>query len=308
VIVQHRAELTVTLYADTSVIEALTRDLADSGLLMPASAQWQRLCGGRTNHVWRVSGAPDTSSIVVKLYGDSGENPLFPNCPEDEARVLGALEGQGLAPRRLHYTATRLGPCLVYSHLDGRPWRDDPAAAAILLRRVHQSTALKTLRPAPDGSKAIEAQIETMLARCAPIAPEMPKLPGQAVAPSGAACLLHGDPVPGNLIECGETLRLIDWQCPAIGDPCEDIALFLSPAMQMAYRGAPLTPADVMTFLEAYDAPDILSRYTRLAPWYHARSYAYALWQAAQGDGSALQRAKAEKTALEIALDRLGEA
>jgi aminoglycoside phosphotransferase (APT) family kinase protein len=296
----------LTVNADTSVIEALTRELAGSGLFMHASAQWQRLSGGRTNHVWRVSGASDTGPIVVKLYENSADNPLFPNCPEDEARVLRALEGQGMAPRLLHYTATRLGPCLIYSHLDGRPWRNDPEAAAILLRRLHQTPPLKTLRPAPDGSKAIEAQIETILARCAPTAPEMPKLPGQAVAPSGAACLLHGDPVPGNMIDCGTTLRLIDWQCPAIGDPCEDIALFLSPAMQMAYRGAPLDPADVMRFLEAYDVPDILSRYTRLAPWYHARGYAYALWQAAQGEAFALHRAEAEKTALELALDRLG--
>ena len=296
----------MTEYADTSVIEALTRDLADSGWLL-GTGQWRRLFGGRTNHVWRVTGASDTGPVVVKLYGDAGDNPLFPNCPKDEARVLRALDGQGIAPRLLHATTTRLGPCLIYSHLDGQPWRNDSAAAAVLLRRVHETTALKTLRPAPDGSKAIEAQIETILARCATTAPEFPKLPEQAVAPSGATCLLHGDPVPGNMIECGTTLRLIDWQCPAIGDPCEDIALFLSPAMQMAYRGAPLTPADVTTFLKAYDAPDILSRYTRLAPWYHARSYAYALWQATQGEAFAIHRANAEKAALEIALDRLGE-
>ncbi|WP_172982773.1 phosphotransferase [Roseovarius bejariae] len=300
-------ELPLTVYADSSVIAALTRDLADSGQL-PTSAQWQRLYGGRTNHVWRVTGGSDAGPVVVKLYKDSADNPLFPNCPEDEARVLRALEGQGMAPRLLHYTATRLGPCLIYSHLDGGPWRNDPAAAAVLLRRLHRTTALTGLRSAPDGSKAIEAQIETILARCAPSAPEIPRLPAQPVAPSGATCLLHGDPVPGNLIDCGTTLRLIDWQCPAIGDPCEDIALFLSPAMQIAYRGAPLTPAEEMTFLKSYDLPEILSRYTRLAPWYHARSYAYALWQSAQGETTAIARAQAERTAFEIALERLKKA
>lgn len=297
----------MTLHADSSVIEALTRDLEVSGLL-PTAAQWHRLFGGRTNHVWRVTGASETGPIVVKLYEDAAENPLFPNAPEDEARVLRALEGHGIAPRLLHYTVTRLGPCLIYSHLDGRPWRDDPAAAAALLRRLHRTTAPKNLRSAPDGSTAIEAQIKTILARCTPTAAEIPKLPAQPVAPSRATCLLHGDPVPGNMIDCGTSLRLIDWQCPAIGDPCEDIALFLSPAMQIAYRGAPLTPADVMTFLNAYNVPDILSRYTKLAPWYHARSYAYARWQAAQGESAAIHRAKAEKTALKLALNRQGDA
>jgi hypothetical protein len=39
-----------------------------------------------------------------------------------------------------------------------------------------------------------------------------------------------------------------------------------------------------------------------LAPWYHARSYVYALWQAAQGEITAINRAEAEKAALEMVL------
>lgn len=293
----------MTTPADTAVIQTLTRDLADSGHL-PAPAQWQRLCGGRTNHVWRVTGPSDTDAVVVKLYDESTENPLFPNRPEDEARVLRALEGQGMAPRLLHDSVTGLGACLIYSHLDGGAWRNDPAAAAFLLRRLHRTAAPGGLRPASDGSAAIEAQIETILARCGPTVSEMPKLPAQPVAPSGATCLLHGDPVPGNMIDCGKSLRLIDWQCPAIGDPCEDIALFLSPSMQIAYRGAPLEDAEVQAFLAAYDDADTVSRYIRLAPWYHARSLAYCIWQAAQGERAALARAMAERAALEAAIHR----
>jgi thiamine kinase-like enzyme len=125
----------------------------------------------------------------------------------------------------------------------------------------------------------------------------MPPLPERTVAPSGASRLLHGDPVPGNLIDCGKTLRLIDWQCPAAGDPCEDIALFLSPAMQIAYRGTPLSQAEENEFLSAYGCDSTVTRYRSLAAWYHARNLAYCLWQLYQGESAAALRAKAEQEA-----------
>ncbi|WP_306154731.1 phosphotransferase family protein [Roseovarius sp. MMSF_3281] len=289
---------------DTQLIQALERDLAPSGHV-PDAAQWVRLKGGRTNHVWRITGPTGANPVVVKLYAETSGNPLFPNRPDDEARVLHALDGQGMAPRLLHRTATRLGPCVVYSHVSGARWRDDPAKVARLLRRLHGLAPPRGLRPAPDGSVALEAQIAAILARCPGDVQNMPGLPDTAVPPSGAACLLHGDPVPGNLIAQGAALHLIDWQCPAIGDPCEDIALFLSPAMQIAYRGAPLAQTEEQAFLSAYDSPRLLSRYAALAPWYHARSFAYCLWQAHQGDKTAMTRAQAEHAALKGRVNNL---
>ena len=286
---------------DTQLIQDLIQDLASSGHL-PDAAQWLRLKGGRTNHVWRVTGPTGTNPVVVKLYAETTDNPLFPNRPDDEARVLLALNGKGMAPCLLHQGNTRHGACLIYSHINGTPWRDDPANVANLLRRLHGLTPPKGLRPAPDGSAALEAQIAAILARLTGGAPKMPDLPRTAIPPSNAACLLHGDPVPGNLITQGNALHLIDWQCPATGDPCEDIALFLSPAMQIAYRGAPLRTSEVQAFLAAYDSPKVLSRYAAIAPWYHARSYAYCLWQADQGDKTAVSRAKAEYSALQSKL------
>jgi hypothetical protein len=291
----------VTTLADSSLIQSLTGDLAASGQL-PDGAHWQRLRGGRTNHVWQVTGPKGGDPIVVKLYDGSAQNPLFPNRPKDEARVLGALEGQGVAPRLLHHATTRLGPCLIYSHLDGAPWRDDPATAAKLLYRVHHMAPPKGLRRPPDGSAAIARQIMTILAAAGQTLQNLPDLPTVPVTPSRAHCLLHGDPVPGNMIDCGEHLLLIDWQCPGVGDPCEDIALFLSPAMQIAYRGAPLSDVEETAFLAAYGDADTVRRYTRLAPWYHARTLAYCLWQAAQGEDAALTRASAERTALDAAM------
>ena len=114
----------------------------------------------------------------------------------------------------------------------------------------------------------------------------------------GRACLLHGDPVPANIIAGARSLRLIDWQCPAIGDPCEDLAVFLSPAMQMTYRGSKLGTRETSEFLSAYPDPGIIARYRQLAPWYHWRMAAYCLWQAANGDPKAIDAKQAEIRAM----------
>ncbi len=87
----------------------------------------------------------------------------------------------------------------------------------------------------------------------------------------------------GNILVAGKSLTLIDWQCPAIGDPCEDIALFLSPAMQHLYRGSPLSPGEEVEFLGAYAQPATVSRYQALRPWYGWRMAAYCLWRVENG-------------------------
>ena len=114
-------------------------------------------------------------------------------------------------------------------------------------------------------------------------------------------CFLHGDPVAGNIVGNPEDWRLIDWQCPAIGDPCEDIALFLSPAMQMAYRGAPLSEGERQRFLATYPDPEITRRYQSLAAFYHWRMAAYCLWLDSRGDRAAGEGTEAEIAAMSAA-------
>lgn len=89
--------------------------------------------------------------------------------------------------------------------------------------------------------------------------------------------------MPGNLLLNDDAVVLIDWQCPAIGDPAEDIAIFLSPAMQYVYRGKPLTDDEEAAFLAAYRDRAITRRYRALKPWFHWRMAAYCLWRARNG-------------------------
>jgi hypothetical protein len=253
--------------------------------LIPASAAWTPLSGGRTNRLWHV--AAPFRDLTVKLFSRGDDNPLFGNDPLAEERLLTHLSDTGLAPRLVHAGKTPLGHCLVYSHVPGAIWSGDPRPVAATLRRLHAVQPPPGLHPAPDGSAALAQQTLRILALCpAPQAQHLRGLrPGQRAVPaSGTLCLLHGDCVPGNLILGPDGLTLIDWQCPAVGDPTEDIATFLSPAMQSVYRDATLSPDEIHAFLTGLDAPHLVARYRALAPWYHWRMAAYCLWKSLRGD------------------------
>jgi len=288
--------------ADDLPPETLPPALVAAGIV-PPDASWTALEGGRTNRLWRVS-RPSGGLVVVKLYRQAAPNPLFPNDPAVELRLLRHLSGHGIAPHPLYFGKTPAGPCLVYAHLAGAAWTRGAYMAAAVLKRLHAIAPPPGLRNAPDGSLALGEQTAAILARCESHAAHAARslMPRHEVPALGRATLLHGDPVAANMV-VGETgARLIDWQCPAIGDPCEDIALFLSPAMQLSYRGAPLDTAERAAFLASYRDPAIIARYRRLAPWYHWRMLAYCLWRHEGGDPGARAAADAEQAAL-IALD-----
>ena len=88
--------------------------------------------------------------------------------------------------------------------------------------------------------------------------------------------------MPGNLILGDKGLRLIDWQCPAIGDPIVDIVMFLSPGMHEIYGSGKLSMKDHQTFLMNL-TPKLRSRYNIIGPLYHWRLAAYCFWKAEQG-------------------------
>ncbi len=258
---------------------ALAETLTRSGAVPPGAA-WTPLSGGRSNRSWRI-GEGD-AALVAKLYGRT-HNPLFPNDPRAEAEVLSWLEGTGVAPSLVQVTECDEGPCVLYRFVPTAGATAAPVEIARLLARVHHVPPPQGLRKAPDGSAALATATREILAACPPgagrndllrAAPDRPP-----VAPFRVTCLLHGDPVPGNIVESEGGPVLIDWQCPAIGDPTEDLAIFLSPAMQIAYRGAPLSASDVAAFLAAYPDGRVAARYRRLAPWYHWRMAAYCLWR-----------------------------
>ncbi|SEO06939.1 Phosphotransferase enzyme family protein [Salinihabitans flavidus] len=240
------------------------------------------MLGGRTNRAWQITGR-EGQAVAVKLYSRKSRNPMFPNDPMAEAALLRHLSGTGLVPRLLVDIPTPLGICLVYTMIPGTLWRSDVDVVAATVRRLHRLRAPSGLRKAPDGSAEIAYHTELILDLCSSGQDLQEARPRMAVPPCGQKALLHGDIVPGNLIANESGLYLIDWQCPAIGDPCEDIGVFLSPAMQHLYRGHVLSPAEEAQFLDAYADTELSTRYQKLAPWYHWRMAAYCLWQVENG-------------------------
>lgn len=233
------------------------------------NADWHPLQGGRVNAVWRVG------DIVVKQFQPSGDSPLFPNDPVAEAAALTLLAPCGLAP---NLVANGQG-WLAYRYCPGSAWKSDTGLVANTLTRLHQTPVpTNAFRAGQNGSAQLLAQAKTIAGLCHQTLPPPP--PDPNIAP-GPTCLVHGDLVPGNMIAHQGQLTLIDWQCPAIGDPVEDIATFLSPAMQSLYRGAPLTQAEINTFRAACP-PARVQRYDQLAAIYHWRMAAHCLWKAAQ--------------------------
>ncbi|WP_435368805.1 phosphotransferase [Pseudophaeobacter arcticus] len=238
--------------------------------------------GGRSNRVWRCG------DRVVKLYQRQHDNPLFANDPAREAAALVALAGTGMVPALLGSGRFEGHDWLIYGHITGAPWQRDSGHAAQLLGRLHDQPEFSGLPRGVNGSAALEAQGDAILNRCTADPDRVAELralrPIGQVPPLPLLSLIHGDPVPGNLLAHDGTLTLIDWQCPQMGDPSEDLALFLSPAMQVLYRGAALSPAEEEAFLAAYPDTGVVGRYLSLKPWFHWRMAAYCLWRCADGN------------------------
>ncbi|WP_371808978.1 phosphotransferase [Ruegeria sp. HKCCD7255] len=253
------------------------RGLVDEGV------RFEMFYGGRTNQVWKVLGKG--SDTVLKLYKTDFQNPMFRNDAQLEAACLQALSTSGFVPELRATGRFENDNWVYYDHAAGTPWEQDPEPVAELLQKLHNLSPKVAAPKGRNGSAALAAQTRAILRLCRSeqsthIARQEPK--GE-IAPTPLPVLIHGDPVPGNILVAPAGLTLIDWQCPSLGDPSEDLALFLSPAMQHLYRGAALTQVEVARFLTAYADPHIIARYKALKPWYAWRMAAYCLWRIETG-------------------------
>ncbi|MDA7420172.1 aminoglycoside phosphotransferase family protein [Tritonibacter multivorans] len=232
-----------------------------------------RLSGGRSNHVWRAG------RFILKLFASSARNPLFANSAASEQSVLETLSGTGLVPDLCAAGQFEGQNWLLYRHIEGTPWRENTAQVAALLGKLHQLNPPSGLPLGANGSADLAAQTLDILRACDPVEDTLLHAPEGVVTPTDHMCLIHGDPVPGNIVVRQGGLVLIDWQCPKVGDPAEDLALFLSPAMQTIYGRDPLSDNEVQTFLTAYPDPEVVARLMDLRPWFHWRMASYCLWR-----------------------------
>lgn len=260
----------------------LKSELAAAGIVKEG-LEWQLFSGGRTNRIWRI-GQGD-HALVCKLFNSDGGTILFPNDIAAESSALRALSGTGLAPVFICEFKSSRGLCLIYRYSAGRPWRGDVRAVSETLARLHQLPPPAKIRKIHGSADAIHSLGNAILTNCysaraGNLRSLRPELPDCA---NNSRVFLHGDLVPGNII-CGPGgIVLIDWQCPAIGDPCEDISTFLSPAMQSLYGHRPLSDVEQTDLLDAYTSPVTKARYLALKPLFHWRMAAHCLWKYENG-------------------------
>ncbi len=252
---------------------------AEVEALLKSQGLWQGpvavtpLKGGYLNEVLKVTTGPAT--LVLKRFAAASTGTLFPNLPDEEARALGLLGPLGVAPHLLGYWPDQA--LMACSFVEGGQWQSGTGDVArlILLKEAADPAGF---RKVPTDPAAILAEGDALFARCkaSPAAARPLPVP---VDPLPRLSLVHTDLGASNLIGAGADLRIIDWQCPAAGDPTEDIYSFLSPGFHLLNLHATLTPDAVAAFWAALARPDLQARHLALRPCYAWRMAAYCLWR-----------------------------
>ena len=223
------------------------------------------LTGGFWNRVYRLRSKENASlDWVVKQFVQVPVNPMFPILPTAEHAALQFLQDQECAPKPIAFIAdSPAGSLLVYAYVQGSSWNGDLEAAAILLARVQSipidAFAMDAFRKLPTDAIALQNHAQAMLQVHQSVLSDSvhelrPPVSTQPAHPHRRGVLVHTDCGPGNMVSSPQGLRLIDWQCPGIGDGLQDVVTFLSPAMQVLYGYPVLTAAQEQQFLGAYFA------------------------------------------------------
>jgi len=253
------------------------------------------LTGGFWNRVYRLRSKQNSAlDWVVKQFVQVPVNPMFPILPSAESAALQFLQDHSCAPRPIAFIAeSAVGSLLVYEYVPGSSWNGDLDAAARLLARVQRiplnAFAKQAFRQLPTEANALQEHAQAMLVRHPGALSDRVRQLRPAIR-SGSdfsfpkEVLVHTDCGPGNMVSSPAGLRLIDWQCPGIGDGLQDVVTFLSPAMQVLYGYPVLSVAQEQTFLSAYlsalcekpsDSEETLARFNSIRSSHHYRFAAY---------------------------------
>lgn len=253
--------------------------LADLGLL-DGDPEVIPLAGGYWNEVVRVRG--EGLDHVVKVFAEQSGWRLFPILAEDEARALAVLRGADVAPAfvAFHPRAGSRPAVLVYEWVEGALWEEGTAEVGRLFRRQHAVSG-EGFREVPTDSAGILEQGERLLAGAdaADAASLRALRPARPVPAAERRTLIHTDAGRGNVVVGADGPRLIDWQCPALGDPAEDLFTFVGPAFQVVFGHEPLTAAERAELLDAYGDAAAIARLEALEP---ALTYRFAAYCAAR--------------------------
>lgn len=258
------------------------------------------LTGGYWNRVYKVT--TGDRQIVIKQFSTEAADTLFPNFPADEAKALLRLRGLRIAPDLIGFWPQKL--VMAYEYVEGSRWKGDlsPIAEILIRKEAADPSGFRTL---PTEPEAIMREGDHFFRKCK-AGPETPRPEVMRIEPPARLSLLHTDIGPGNLIGESDGTRIIDWQCPGMGDLTEDVYSVLSPAFQILSECKPLTPDQIDRFFHLLGMPHIRRRYNQLRPAFAWRMAGYCAYRAETADDPAVreryrQALSAELREMEVA-------
>ncbi len=260
-----------------------TEFLHQQGLIKDTDGvRLEPLKGGYWNEVYRVQGN-NFDWVLKRFYSEPQRTRLYPMLPDSEALALKTLKDKAIAPDFIAYfPATQIERAvLIYDYVPGSLWQGDLTQIADLMKRFHTLDSSETgFRILPQTPKEILAQADDLLKACKDdeltreLETMRPKT--KAISVLKRLSLVHTDAWIGNFIGMGSSLRLIDWQCPGLGDPTEDLWTFLDSGYQQLI-GLPLyTETEKDAFLKVY-SKEVRGRLDLLRPYYAYRVAAHCV-------------------------------
>ncbi len=222
------------------------------------------LSGGITNRNYRVDVAGQQERFVIRLAGN--DTHLLGISREVEHAATVAAAGVGVGAEVVAFL--RPEGYLVTRFIEGTPMADLDIHASHVIERVADSVRRFHEGPAIPGLfvplRIVEAYRALARDNGVHIPPEFEL--AQAIGRRVELALLqnplelrpcHNDFLPGNLIDDGQRMRIVDWEYAGMGDPFFDLGNFSV--------NNDLSEDEDAAFLAAYDAepqprPDRLAR------------------------------------------------
>jgi thiamine kinase-like enzyme len=244
------------------------KTLLDGIELLRGADILEKLAGGPVSDSWLLTSGDER--FVARL-----DKPLVKLLGLDrhaELEVLHTVSAAGIGPQIIWADPDK--GVLVTSHSPGKAWSTgdvhDTVKLGKLARTLRQLHSLPPRGPvfAP-GKMALAYARQAGTHGASRIAEQATKLAQKLLSEIRRPALCHNDLVHSNIIG-GETVRLIDWEYSAVGDPYFDLATVVRHHQLKADR--------VEHFLGAYFGTPGKEHFSRLEAFCHLYDQLAALW------------------------------
>ncbi|MGH3089323.1 MAG: choline kinase family protein [Rubrobacteraceae bacterium] len=243
----------------------------------PEEVEISRLSNSFTNSSYRVDINGD--SFLLRLSGKDSSEYIDRAAEEYNARIAARL---GVNAEVLFFDAadgTMVCRFLEGVGMDAESFLRDPTAparAALALRRIHASG--RAFKHRFDPFEKIEAYLDLLRELRSPLPNDLDEVLKEAWSACWALDSLsiplapcHNDPWPGNFVDSGGRMRLVDWEYSGMNDPMWDLA-------DLSVE-AGLSPSREWAMLEAYfEGPPPEDASLRLAVYKVMSDLLWSLW------------------------------